>query len=73
MNIKCLPFASLAFAVYADESVIFGDPDYRKILFMSLSLIHIIELELWLYATYCDLSVYSINDDFSEIIKSFSD
>lgn len=40
---------------------------------MNISLIYIIELELWLYAAYCDLSVHSINEDFSKIIKSFSD
>lgn len=72
MNIKCLSFASLAFVVYADVSLIFAGPDYRKISFMNISLIHIIELELWLYAAYCDLSVYSINEDFSKIV-SFSD
>lgn len=54
-------------------SLIFGGPDYRKILFINISLIYIIELELWLYAAYCDLSVHSINEDFSKIIKSFSD
>lgn len=73
MNIKRFPLASLAFAVYADMSLIFGGSDYRIYFFMNISLVHIIEMELWLYAAYCNLSVYSVNEDISKIIKSFSD
>lgn len=38
---------------------------------MDISLIQIIQL--WLYAAYCNLSLYTFNDSISKIRKSFTD
>lgn len=46
-----------------------GGPDCRNFFFMNISLIHIKELALWLYAVYCNLSIYSKNECISKIIK----
>lgn len=71
MNTKGLPVASLIFAVYADVFLIFGDPDCRKNLLMNISLIQV--TQLWLYAAYCNLSSYTINEGISKMRRSFTD